>query len=95
MGARLSGAIVYLRNSFVVEVLVDVEVVDGVEVVCRLLVRCRRGVWATLIRSVANCIVYVRKQEKLAKHVPERQSSLLLLGALSQARSRRDVGEGS
>ena len=53
----MSGAVTDLRNSFVVEVFVDVKVVYGVEVVCRLLVRCRRGVWATLVYSVANCIV--------------------------------------
>ena len=67
----------------------------SVVVVGTVVTRERRDAWATLACSAAIIFVRVCKQEKLAKCVPERRSSLLSQGALSQARSRRDVGEGS
>ena len=43
-----------LCNSFAVEVLVGVGVIDRVKVVSRLFVRRRRGCGATLVCSVGN-----------------------------------------
>ena len=58
--ARLLWATFDYRLFVLVEALVYVEVVDGVEEVGTLFVRWMgRGAWATLMCSVANCIVYV------------------------------------
>ena len=65
MRARLFGAVGDLVVSLTIDVLVDVGVVDGIEVMSRLFVRRRRGCGATLVCSVGSCIACVCKEYKV------------------------------
>ena len=64
MGAQLFRAVIDLVVSLTIDVLVDVSVVDGAEVMNRLFVQRRRGVGATLVCSVGNCIACVCKKKE-------------------------------